>query len=724
MKYFFPLLFLFAIIETKAQTTQINLEDLWLNYRYRPETIDDLRSMNDGEHYTIQKGDAVLRYAYETGKLIDTVFTVGMTNGILSSFDTYTFNDDETAIMLGTRTEARYRHATFQYNYIYDRKLKTTVALTASGKQMYAHFAPAGNRVAYVMNNNLFFTDLSSRKETQVTFDGEWNKIINGGSDWVYEEEFELIRAFEWSPDGKKLAYYRFDESEVPEFTMPFYEDGVYPRDYTFKYPKVGEKNSTISIWIYDIASGKKVEAPTGNAEYVPRIKWIDNNHLCVFSLNRLQNQLVLSNVDASTGISSGLMMEDAEHYLEINNDLTFLPDGNGFIWKSERDGFYHLYHMDMQGKVVRQITSGPWDVIEFKGYDAASKKLYYLAAELSPLSHQLYSIQLDGKKKTLLSPAEGTSVVNFSTGFKYFINGHSTIARPAIYSLHKGDGQLIRVLEDNAELIKKLDQLEINDPEFFQFTTSEQVLLNGYMIRPPYFDASKKYPVLMFNYGGPGSQRVMDAYGANINSTGWAYQYIWFQMMAQKGYLVVCVDNRGTAGRGRDFRTVTYENLGKYETMDQIEAAKWLGQQPYVDASRIGIFGWSYGGYMSALCITKGAEYFKAAISVAPVSNWKYYDNVYTERFMGTLESNPDGYDANSPVSFTDLLEGDLLLVHGSGDDNVHLQNSMELINALIKSNKHFDLMIYPNRNHGIYGGNTRYHLFNEMTDFLLEKL
>jgi dipeptidyl-peptidase-4 len=714
----FIVLFVAVFVSTgmQAQSAQITLEDLWLNYRYYPSFIDDLRSMNDGEHYTVKEGNAIVQYAYATGEVTDTIFdATGMED--VDGFDGYAFNDDETALMLSTNTTPRYRYATFQDNYVVSLSDGAVSKLTETGMQMYADFAPAGNKVAYVIENNLYFTDLNSGEETVVTVDGELNSIINGGSDWVYEEEFALVRSFEWSPDGKKIAYYRFDESAVPEFTMPYYRGGLYPEQYTFKYPKVGEANSLVSIWIYDLETRSKTVAKTGDVEYIPRIKWIDTAHLCITTLNRLQNELTLLNVNATDGNASVLFEETAEHYVEINDDLTFLADGSGFIWRSEMDGYSHLYHIGMDGKVVKQVTTGNWDVIEFLGYEPNNGALYYVSSEDSPMERQLYAVRLDGYKKRKITKGEGTHNIDFSEGFKYYIDYFSTLSSPYYITLHKGNGEEIRVLEDNISLRERMSELAMAEPEFFSFETSEGVSLNGYMIKPADFDASKKYPVFMYVYGGPGSQTVQDSYGG--------FNYFWFQMLAQQGYIVVSVDNRGTGARGRDFRTVTYENLGKYETIDQIEAAKWLGKQSYVDASRIGIFGWSYGGYMTALCLTKGADVFKAGVSVAPVSNWKYYDNIYTERYMGTPETNPDGFDANSPTTYTDQLrDGSLLLVHGTGDDNVHWQNSAELINALVRSNKQFDLMVYPDRNHGIYGGNTRYHLYKKMTTFIKENL
>lgn len=699
-----------------AQNGAITVEDIWQNFKYMPRYLSELRSMNDGEHYSVNEGNAIVRYAFATGEAVDTIFSASEKD-FPYGYSSYTFNDDESALLLATEMESRYRYATFENNYAVDLKKGSVMPLTSTGKQMYADFAPADNKVAYVIDNDLYYTDLNAKEEVRITTDGLLNSIINGGSDWVYEEEFALVRAFEWSPDGKKIAYYRFDETAVKEFTMPFYRGDVYPEMYSFKYPKVGEVNATLSIWIYDLESGQKVPSKIGTPEYIPRIKWIDSANLCVTTMNRLQNELQLMRVDAATGNATTLFTETADTYIEINDDLTFLQDGNGFIWRSEMDGYSHLYHIGMDGKVIKQITSGNWDVTEFMGYDPANSLVYYMSAEKSPLESHLYVVRLDGYKKRQLTTEAGTNNITFSNGFKYYVNTHSSLNEPYVYTLYNNSGKVVRVLEDNAALKAKMDDLQIADAEFFQFTTSENVTLNGYMIKPANFDPGKKYPVFMYVYGGPGSQTVNNSYGG--------LNYFWFQMLAQKGYIVVSVDNRGTGARGRDFRTVTYKNLGKYETMDQIEAARWLGSQSYVDADRIGIFGWSYGGYMTALCLTKGADVFKAGISVAPVSNWKYYDNIYTERYMGTPETNPDGFDTNSPTSYTDLLkDGSLLLVHGTGDDNVHWQNSAELINALVKSNKQFDLMIYPNRNHGIYGGTTRLNLYTKMTNFLLENL
>lgn len=702
-----------------AQNGLITLEDIFVKGAYLSKGIDDLRSMNDGEHYTLnEEGKSIVKYEYATGNKNGDFFNVAETNGAVQSFIDYSFNDDETAILLTTDMERRYRWATYDINYVYDIKTKKTIKLSDRGKQMYADFAPAGNKIAYVIDNNLFYKDLNTNTEYQVTTDGKWKSIINGGSDWVYEEEFTLIRSFEWSPDGNYIAYYRFDETEVPEFDLMTYKGNLYPQNYEYKYPKVGEQNSKVEIYIYDLKAQKVQKVNIAKPyEYIPRIKWMnDSKGLCVFTLNRLQNDLELFLANPLNGNTVSMLHETSPTYIEINDDLTFLPDNKSFIWRSEMDGWNHLYLYDISGKQIQQITKGEWDVDGIKGFDETTQTIYYMSTEASIFERHLYAIQLDGSKKKKLTSRGGNNTVNFSNGYKYFINDNSSMMVPDYITLCDQSGKVIRTLQDNKNLNEKITSLKINKPEYFKFTTTENVSLNGYMIKPADFDPKKKYPVFMFLYGGPGSQKVIEGYDG--------VQMMWHEMLCQQGYIVVCVDNRGTGARGRDFRTVTYKQLGKYETDDQIEAAKWLSKQSYVDRSRIGIWGWSYGGYMSSLCITRGADVFKMAIAVAPVTNWKFYDSVYTERYMGTPQTNPDGFDANAPMAYADLLKGKYLLVHGTGDDNVQFQNSIEWINALINNNKQFDLMIYPDRNHNIRGGNTRLHLYTLLTDFVLENL
>lgn len=699
--------------------TQITLEDIFQKNTYTPKSIYELRSMQDGEHYTVNEGGKVIgKYEYSSGNRVGEIFNVNSSD-IINRFYSYQLNPSESLLLLAAESYSRYRRATLDNNFIYNLKSGTVQQLSKSGLQMYAQFSPVENKVAYVIDNDIYFKDLDSDKEIRITSDGLKNHIINGGSDWVYEEEFSLVRAFEWSPDGKKIAFYRFDESDVPEFTFQRFEDKLYPENYTYKYPKVGEVNSRVEIYVYDLVTNKTVKVKTGSPEYIPRIQWIDANFLSVTILNRLQNQLYLLKVNALTGGSEMLLIEEAVKYIPINDDLKFLSDGNGFIWRSEKDGYSHLYHFDLNGNLINQITKGEWEVTALLDYDPQRQILYYISTEKSPLYKEVYSIDLDGKNKTLISTANGNNTIKFSKGFNYYISYYSNIATPVLITLHEKSTKQIRVLEDNSTLKNLLASTEINAPEFFSFTTSENIALNGWMIKPHGFDSTKNYPVFMFVYGGPGYQHAADEWF--VKSGG---NYAWLQLLAQQGYIIAGVDGRGSGGRGRDFRQITYLNLGKYETIDQIEAAKWLGSQSFVDASRIGIFGASYGGYLSLLCLEKGNDIFKTAIAVAPVTNWKYYDDVYTERYMGTLESNPGGYDANSPIFYTDLLQGNLLLIHGTADDNVHWQNTAELISALVASNKQFDLMIYPDKNHSLSGGNTKYHEYKLITDFILENL
>jgi dipeptidyl-peptidase 4 len=718
MRKRYSLLVAFITCQLVVAQKSITLEDIWKNYSYYPQYLYGLNSMNDGLNYTIQGDKGVEKYDYKTGNKIG-----DYTFGDLKIED-YTFSSDESKILVSTENEGIYRHSSKGYYHVYDIKSQKTTSLPKHNKIMSATFNPAATQVAYVADNNIFIYDLASNQETQVTTDGKINSIINGQGDWVYEEELVLVRAFEWSNDGKKIAFVRFDETDVPKFEMAMFKGGLYPKDYEFKYPKVGEKNSVVTAHIYDVTS-KKLDKIEGlpEYEYIPRLKWTPANELLVFTMNRLQNNLKINKVTSTSGNNGSrsgygislLMEESAPCYLEINDHMEFLSDGS-FIWVSEKSGYNHIYLHNSNGSVKTQITNGSWDVTDVYGVDEKAKVIYFESAEVSPMERHAYSISLDGKNKIQLTKNKGVNSVEFTNGFQYYIVTNSTIATAPSVTLYDKKGKEVRKLIDNSALDSKLKSTGINTPEFFTFKNSGGTVLNGYMIKPANFDPKKKYPVFMYVYGGPGSQEAKDEWqGPN---------YLWFQMLAQQGYIIACVDNRGTGARGREFRTCTYKQMGKLEVDDQIDAAKYLGSLEYVDKSRIGIFGWSYGGYMTSLCITRGADVFKAAIAVAPVTNWKFYDSIYTERYMGTKESNPDGYDANAPTSYADKLKGNFLLVHGTADDNVHWQNSAELINAMVKANKQFDLFIYPDKNHGIYGGNTRIHLYTKMTNFVKEKL
>ena len=499
---------------------------------------------------------------------------------------------------------------------------------------------------------------------------------------------------------------------------MDMFQRELYPTQYEFRYPKAGEENSKISIHLYDTKTKITQEiAVLEDFEYLPRLGWTkDPNSLYLLRMNRHQNHLDFLLIDATTTESRVLFTETDSYYIDIHDNTTFLNDGKHFIWTSEKSGFNHLYKVSIDDGSMQQITTGNWEVTNYHGMHADSDKIYYTSTEDGPINRSVYCINSDGKDKQKLTKKIGTNSVNFSKGMKYFINTYSTANEPPFFSLHNANGKQIRVLEDNKKLSEKMNQYAFSKKEFFSFITNEDISLNGWMIKPADFDSDKQYPVLMFLYGGPGSQQV-------LNSWGWT-NYFWHQHLAQQGYIVACIDNRGTGGRGAEFKKMTYQQLGKYETIDQIEANQYLGSLPYVDANRIGIQGWSYGGYMSSLAITKGAEVFKMAIAVAPVTNWRYYDNIYTERYMRTPQENADGYDDNSPINHVDKLKGKYLLIHGSADDNVHVQNTYEMVSALVNANKQFDLFIYPDKNHSIYGGNTRLHLYQMMTDYIKENL
>jgi len=499
---------------------------------------------------------------------------------------------------------------------------------------------------------------------------------------------------------------------------MPIYGT-LYPTENKYKYPKAGETNSKITIHIYNVITNNTINVDCGNDtnKYIPRVIWTKTPGVLSFiRLNRLQNKFELLVADAENGVSMPIYTEENKTYIEISDNLFFTDDGKNFILLSDKSGFNHIYLFDLHGTLINQVTNGNWDVDKIYGYDLKNNLIYFSSSETSPLQRNLYSISPDGTNKKRLTLKDGTNEVTFNSNFKYFINSYSNAQTPDFTTLNYSNGKQIRILESNNELVTKINESEFSKKEFFKFTNSDGVELNGWMIKPYNFDPNKKYPVLMTVYGGPGSQEVLDK---------WDYYQIWHQHLASKGYIVACVDNRGTGARGADFKKITYLNLGKIETIDQIEAAKYLGSLKYIDASRIGIWGWSFGGYLSTLCLEKGASVFKMAIAVAPVTNWRFYDSIYTERYNGLPKDNPEGYDDNSPINHTKKMKGKYLLCHGTADDNVHFQNSMELVTKLVENNKQFDMQFYPNSNHGIYTGrNTRYHLFNRTTNYIFDNL
>ena len=697
---------------------EITLEDIWAKGTFRSKSIDEIRSMKNGENYCILKREGIEKYAYATGKKTEEIVSFSDLKFKTESeyvFD-YQFNQDESKLLLATNPQFIYRRSYLANYYIYDIKTKQLTSVSKD-KVRLTEFAPDGSKVAYVKDNNLFMLYLSDMQETQITTNGEFNKIINGTTDWVYEEEFAITKGFFWSPDSKKIAFYSFDESKVKEYTIPYY-GSLYPVQYTYKYPKAGEDNSVVSVLVYDIEARQTHNIDLGPNKdiYIPRLQWTLNNEVFVHKLNRHQNHYELFVANCNDYKLNKIYDERNECYIEQVEDVNFLSDKKNFILKSEKNGFMNLYKVNIYTKEIEPITTGQYDVADICYIDDKSGKIYFTAAQSEAYNRELLLVDKNKKIKKL-SGKVGTYTADFSATGKYYISSFSDTDTPTIYTVNDNTGKVLVVLEDNKDLKAVLSNYGKERKEFGKFKTSSGQDLNYWIIKPEKMESGKKYPLLFYVYGGPGSQEV-------LNSQSRASDYMWFRMLAQKGYVVACVDGRGTGMRGEKFKKCTYMELGKYETEDQIEAAKYFGSLPFIDKDRIGIFGWSYGGYMSSLCISKGADYYKAAIAVAPVTNWRYYDNVYTERFMRTPQENAEGYDTNSPINHVEKLKGNYLLIHGTADDNVHYQNSMDLITALVKANKQFEHFAYPNKDHGIYGGNTRLHLYTLMTDFILRKL
>jgi len=703
-----------VVISFWASAQQITLEDIWTRGTFSAKGVQGFNSMKEGKYYTAQdENDNIIRYAFETGKAIDTL--VFQRDLKLENFS-YDWSADESKLLLQTNFKQIYRHSFSANIYVFDRKNKS-LTQPISDAVMLAEFSPDGNKIAYVKTNDLFVYDLKTQKETRITTDGLVNSIINGSTDWVYEEEFALSKGFYWNNDGSKLAFYRFDESKVKEYNMATYGN-LYPEDYRFKYPKAGEANSVVQIITFDLSSGIKQTQDIGTETdiYIPRIYWTaDKNTLCIERLNRLQNKLELLLTNAENGSSRTIYTETNKAYIDIP-EITFLNDGKSFIINSEQSGWNHLYQYDLTGKLIKQITSGNWDIDQVYGINEAKKTIYVSTSEVNSAERYVYALSLDGKTKKQLTTRKGWNSATFNADYSYFLSTHSDINTPSRYVLCDANGKEVRVLEDNATLNEKLTKYSLSKAEMSSITNAYGESLNTFTIKPTQFDNTKKYPVLMYVYGGPGHQLAVNRWmGAN---------YFWFQMLANKGYMIVCVDGRGTGFKGEAFKKSTYLQLGKFEIEDQIYVAKQLQKLPYVDASRIGIWGWSFGGYMSSLAISKGADVFKTAIAVAPVTNWRYYDNIYTERFMRTPQENGKNYDDNSPINHVEKIKGNYLIIHGTADDNVHFQNTVEMVNAMINKGVRFDSELYPNKNHGIGGGKTRLHLYDRMTRFILEKL
>lgn len=716
-----------AVVPHAAAQGQLTVERIFGSAEFYPDYLADLQWLPDGSRYTYLDYDperqsvdlvAVDPRTGQRTRLIDgaTLVPEGQSRPI--EIEGYEWSPDGSKLLIYTNAQRVWRLPTKGTYYVYELATRRLTPLSrAEGWQQFAEFSPDGRKVGFVRNNDIFVVDLATGAETRLTHDGS-ETIINGTSDWVYEEELDVRDAWRWSPDSRRIAFWRFDQSPVRQFFL-VNELALYPELVIFRYPKAGTPNSQVRIGVIDVESGKTTWTDVQVAQdgYIARMEFAARpNELVVQRLNRHQNRLDVLLVDATTGRSRVLFTETDSAWVDVHDNLVWIGGGRQFLWTSERDGFNHLYLYNRDGSLARQLTRGPWEVTGVYGVDEANGWVYFQAARPTPMERQVYRVRLDGSRMEQLSAEPGWHDIDLSPDRGYYVDIHSRAGVPPVTRLHTANGRLVRELVNNQELAARLAAQRLRPPEFFRFRTSDGVELNGYFIKPPDFDASRKYPVLMYVYGGPGSQTVVDSWGGS--------RYLWHQLLAQRGVIVVSVDNRGTGGRGRAFKKVTYLNLGKWEVHDQIEAARYLASLPYVEPGRIGIWGWSYGGYMTALTMTKGGNLFRAGISVAPVTDWRLYDTIYTERFMRTPEENPEGYRESAPASHAAGLTGALLLVHGTGDDNVHPQNTIQLANALQRAGKQFSLMLYPNRTHSISGGDTMVHLFTMMTDWVRERL
>ena len=696
---------------TLNSAQEITLNKIHSGY-YRTEFIYGINSMNDGEHYTILEKDGIVKYSYKTGKKIETILE--------AKIQDYTFSHDESKVLVLNEQQPIYRHSFLgKYHVVNLSKNGKITALNNGNWVQEPKFSPDGRFVAFISGNNLYYQDLSSEKITQITFDGEKNKIINGLADWVYEEEFGHADMYQWTKNSESLVFVKFDESQVKEMNMQVFNGNLYPQDFRFKYPKAGEENSKVSVYAYDLKLNKSTQINLTNFEtyYIPQVfQTALPNEIAIATSNRHQNKLEIIKINTKNLSTKKILTETDTAWIETDNlSLEFLED-NSFLWASERDGFRHFYWYTPDGKQKKQITKGNWEITDYYGFSPRNSEILVQTTEKGSTNRVVSKINIKTGKKQIVSELNGTNNADFSKSFQYFINTHSSAEQPNTYTLRDFNGKTLRELQNNNSALKKLQSDGFVVKEFLQIPNKNGDQMNAWMIKPKDFSPNKKYPVLMYQYSGPGSQQVSNVWdGRNT---------IWFNLLAQKGYIVLCVDGRGTGYRGTKYKKATYKNLGKYEIEDQIAAAQWIGSQSFVDAGRIGIFGWSFGGYMASLAMTKGADIFKVGIAVAPVTTWRYYDTIYTERYLQTPQENPQGYDENSPINFADLMKGKYLLIHGTADDNVHYQNAVEMAEALIQKNKEFEFMTYPDKNHGIYGGNTRLHLHQKMTDFILNNL
>lgn len=722
-----------ALLPTLSRAAELTLKDLCRG-TYYAKRIYGVTPMNNGESYSQLSPDnrQIITYSFKDGSQQQVIFDVETARDVeLGYIDGYIMSPDEKKILIRTETKAIYRRSNTAVYYIYDIANRTLEPLSDNGPQQCPKFSPDGNMVAFVRDNNLFLVKLLfNNSESQITKDGKFNEIINGIPDWVNEEEFSTDCSFDFNADNTMLAWIRYDESRVKTFSFPWYKGNCppksqyaeYPGSYEYKYPVAGTENSTVTVQTFDIKSRviREMKLPLDADGYIPRIRFThDAEKLAIFTLNRHQDCLEVYMANPRSTECKKILRDNVDKYINENifQNIEFYSN-NRFVLTSERDGYNHLYLYDMNGSLVRKVTEGKLVVRDFYGYDMTDGSFFFSANDADdPMHNAVYRADSKGKL-TKLSTRTGDHSAIFSKTMKYYMDVFSDINTPYITSLCNRSGKMLKVLEDNKELAGKLSGLSLGKREFFKFTTSEGVELNGYMVKPADFNASQKYPVVMHQYSGPGSQQVIDSWSAG-NMGGTLYE----QYLAQQGFICVCVDGRGTGGRGAEFEKCTYLNLGNLESKDQVETALYLGTLPYIDSQRIAIWGWSYGGFNTLMSMSEGRPVFAAGVAVAPPTSWRYYDTVYTERFMRTPQENATGYKYG-PISKASQLHGALLICHGTADDNVHFRNSIEYAEALVQAGKPFMMLPYNNRNHGIYGGNTRLHLFTSITDFFIDKL
>ncbi|MDR0427915.1 MAG: S9 family peptidase [Dysgonamonadaceae bacterium] len=719
-KLFFAVAIIVFAFSLQAQKTNqtLSLENI-LSGKYSPKGVQMMRSLPDGEHYTTLSSDnkALLKYSYKTGKLTDTLFHVDKVRGTkLDKIQGYAIDSRGYRILLWNEQESIYRHSWKANVYDYDVRRNFLKPLSDSpGKIMIPTFSPDGRMVAFVRENNIWLKKLDYDTESQLTKDGEWNKILNGISDWVYEEEFGQTNLMSWSSDSQFLAFVKSDETNVPAFSFQVFDGKLYPDSYTYKYPKAGNKNSTVGCFVFNIETKdtKKMNVPLDDDGYIPCIRFTENpDQLAVMTLNRHQNNFNMYFVNPKSTVSKLVLHDESNYYIDPDWIMNIRFSKDNFVYVSEKDGFAHIYLYSITGVPEKQLTSGNRDVTNLYGFNPETKTVYYQSAEEGPLYRDIYKVDAKGNK-TKLSAQKGTNNASFSENCQYFVNTFSNTSTPSYVSLHDEKGKQLSVLNDNHELKEQLKNIRFSQKGFFAFTNESGETLNGWMIKPSDFSSDKQYPLVMVQYSGPGSQEVRDSYRMD-----------WYHYLAEQGFVVAAIDGRGTGGRGAEFKKCTYLKLGLLESDDQIAGANYLGQQSYIDKNRIAIWGWSFGGFNTLMCLSRGNGVFKAGVAIAPVTDWRFYDTIYTERFMRTPNENHENYDLCSPIKLADQLQGKLLLIHGTADDNVHYQNTLYYSEALVNAGKQFDMQIYSNKNHSILGYKTRIHLYNRVIDFLKANL